>query len=74
MGPPEDHLPPDHDLPECPGCGALLSENAHRCPACGTRARRPGGPDSQVSAASIAIMMVLAALVAAIFVVVLTSA
>lgn len=67
---PEDHLPPDHELPECPGCGALLSENAHRCPACGARVVRPG---SQVSVAFCVTMVLAVAVVIAIFVFVLSS-
>ncbi|GEM_PF-5722089 len=64
---PEDLLPPDHELPECPGCGALLSENAHRCPACGARPRRPGGPGTEVSAAAVATMILVALIVGALF-------
>ena len=64
---PEDHLPPDHELPECPGCGALLSENAHRCPAGGARPRRPGGPGSEVSPAVVVTMILVALIVGALF-------
>lgn len=74
MGMPEDALPPDDELPECPGCGALLSENAHRCPACGARPRRPGGAGSQVSPAAVLVMVLAAAAVIAIFAFVLSSA
>ncbi len=69
---PEDHLPPDHELPECPGCGALLSENAHRCPACGSRPRRPDG--AGVSPAAVVTMIVVALIVGALFLFVFASA
>lgn len=74
MEPPEDALPPDHELPECSGCGALLSENAHRCPACGARPRGPGGPGSEVSAAAVVTMVLVALIVAALFCFVFLSA